>query len=173
VRHIDVGRTTKDGRYAPWDAIEFLKPILGTKKTIIISSNHAKREHSLSPLSREKSRNRFLARTNARCSRRWVRRRSSEKVSFVSLSLSLPYKIRHQHTGESTRRERKKKRKTEIRKITPRNETKPSVSSHARTLKRETNPYRLCERKHFIRFCGLKLKRVCVFMAFAIFVSRP
>jgi hypothetical protein len=26
---------------------------------------------------------------------------------------------------------------------------------------------RLCERKHFIRFCGLKLKRVCVFMAFA------
>ena len=131
---------------------------------------------SLSPLSRKKSKPRSRGRTPVRvvgCDEdlpRAERRLSLSLFHFFTLSLSLPYKI---HTGESTRRERKKKRKTEIRKFTPRNETKPSVSSFARTLKRETNPYRLCERKHFIRFCGLKLKRVCVFMAFAIFVSRP
>jgi len=118
VRHIDAAKTTKDiGRYAPWDAIEFLKPILGTKKTIIISSNHAKRELSLSPLSREKSRNR--ARADERPFALGATKIFQELSVVVSLSLpffyslSLPYKI---HTGESTRE--KKKRKTEIRKIT-------------------------------------------------------
>jgi hypothetical protein len=59
VRHIDAAKTTKDiGRYAPWDAIEFLKPILGTKKTIIISSNHYEERAlslSLSFIARKKS----------------------------------------------------------------------------------------------------------------------
>jgi hypothetical protein len=112
VRHIDSAKTTKDiGRYAPWDAIEFLKPILGTKKTIIISSNHyEERALSLSPLSREKSRNR--ARADERPFALGATKIFQELSVVVSLSLpffyslSLPCKI---HTGESTREKKKTK----------------------------------------------------------------
>ena len=117
MRHIDSAKTTKDGRYAPWDAIEFLKPILGTKKTIIISSNHyEERALSLSFIARKKSKPLSRADEERPLFALLGATKMILRKGFVRLSLSLPFFYslslsRIKFTPESTRRERKKKTK--------------------------------------------------------------